>query len=55
MTAHKHFGDDGAPDIFVHLSEIVRVSPRAPRTGQLVSYRVGGPSHRPRAESVHVL
>jgi cold shock protein len=47
--------DDGGPDIFVHLSEIVGVHPRAPQSGQLVSYRVGGTPQHPQAEAVHVL
>ncbi|MET0993801.1 MAG: cold shock domain-containing protein [Mycobacterium sp.] len=48
-------GDVGGPDIVVHHSEIVGEHPRALEGGQRVSYRLGGTSQRPQAETVHVL
>ena len=47
--------DDGGPDIFVDLSEVVRGHHRPLQGGQRVSYRLGGAQQRPHAESVHVL
>jgi CspA family cold shock protein len=47
--------DDGGPDIFVHVSEIVGEHPQTIEEGQRVSYRVGGTLQRHQAESVHVL
>jgi len=44
--------DDGGPDLFVHVSEVVGLGLEA---GQRVSYRVGGGRLGPQAESVHVL
>jgi cold shock protein len=44
--------DDGGPDLFVHVTEVVGDKLEA---GQRVSYRVGGSPLGPRAESVHVL
>jgi CspA family cold shock protein len=47
--------DDGGPDIFVDLSEVVGGRRRPLDGGQRVSYRLGGTQLRPQAESVHVL
>jgi CspA family cold shock protein len=48
--------DDGGPDLFVHVSEVVGEGPCVLlEAGQRVSYRVGGTQLGPQAESVHVL
>jgi cold shock protein len=44
--------DDGGPDLFVHVSEVVGDRLEA---DERVSYRVGGNHVGPHAESVHVL
>jgi len=47
--------DDGGPDLFVHISEVVAEGPCVLEAGQRVSYGVGGTQLGPQAESVHVL
>ena len=47
--------DDGGPDLFVHISEVVGEEPCALEAGQRLSYRVGGTQLGRQAESVHVL
>jgi cold shock protein len=47
--------DDGRPDVFVHLSELVGNDGRAVELGQRVSYRVGGTRQHPQARTVHRL
>ena len=47
--------DDGGPDLFVHVSEVIGAGPLVLEAGQRVSYRVGGTSLGPQVESVHVL
>jgi CspA family cold shock protein len=44
--------DDGGPDLFVHVSEVVGARLEA---GRRVSYRVGESPLGPYAQSVHVL
>jgi cold shock protein len=47
--------DDGGPDVFVHVSELVGNDGRAVEVGQRVSYRVGGTRQRPQARTVHTV
>jgi CspA family cold shock protein len=47
--------DDGGPDLFVHVSEVVGDGPCVLESGQRVSYRIGRTQLGPQAESVHVL